>query len=248
MITMKGLIKNSARRLGYELSSSAMAHKAGLAPDISALIRMVKPQTVFDVGANTGQFRDFLRRDAGYAGDIHSFEPIPELALALHERAQHDAHWSVSACALGAARDCLTLNVSEGTDFSSFLKLSQDTLALFSRSVSRRTVEVPVISLADFIAEHHPKTPFFLKLDTQGFDLQVAKGAEPVMQDCAALLCEISVIALYEGQPTWQEMLSYLQDQGFDLVSLYPVNRTKSMQVIEFDCLMINRRFAAPNH
>lgn len=248
MTAMKRLIKNIARRLGYELSSSALAYKAGLAPDISALIRMVQPKTVFDVGANTGQFRDFLRLEIGYTGNIHSFEPIPELALGLAQRAKLDDHWEVSACALGAAPARLELNVSEGTDFSSFLTLSQNTPALFSQSVSKRTVEVPVMTLAGFLADNQPKTPFFLKMDTQGFDMQVVIGAEPVMQDCAAVLCEVSVIALYEGQPTWQEMLSRLQGLGFDLVGLYPVNRTRSMQVIEFDCLMVNRRFATPKH
>lgn len=64
----------------------------------------------------------------------------------------------------------------------------------------------------------------------------------------AAVLCEVSVIPLYEGQPTWREMISRLEALGFSIAGLYPVNRTRLMQVIEFDCLMINSRFATQVH
>lgn len=248
MDLMKYWIKRSFRQFGFEFSASRRAYKAGLRPDMEGLIDMVRPATVFDVGANKGQFRDFLRLEVDYTGDILSFEPIPELAEALAERAKTDAHWKVFPCALGAEPSTLELNVSDSTDFSSFLKVSRDTQALFPGASSQRTVQVPVQTLADFIKGNGPDAPYFLKLDTQGFDMEVINGGLSVIQDCAAVLCEVSVIPLYEGQPTWREMISHLEAIGFSIVGLYPVNRTRSMQVIEFDCLMINSRFATQVH
>lgn len=245
---MKNWVKRSFRQFGLELSACDRAYKAGLRPDLEGLIDKISPAMVFDVGANKGQFRDFLRLEVGYAGEILSFEPIPELAEVLAERAKTDAHWKVFPCALGAEPSTLELNISDSTDFSSFLKLSGGTETLFPGATSKRTVLVPVQTLTDFIKTNRPDAPFFLKLDTQGFDMEVINGGLPVMQDCAAVLCEVSVIPLYEGQPTWREMISQLEALGFSIVGLYPVNRTRSMQVIEFDCLMINSRFATQFH
>ncbi len=248
MELMKRWLKRGFRQFGLELSACDRAYKAGLRPDLEGLIDQINPATVFDVGANKGQFHDFLRFEVGFAGDILSFEPIPELAEILAERAKTDAHWKVFPCALGAEPSTLELNVSVSTDFSSFLKISQDAQALFPGASSQCTVQVPVQTLTDFIKTNRPDVPFFLKLDTQGFDMEVINGGLPVMQDCAAVLCEVSVIPLYEGQPTWREMISHLEALGFSIVGLYPVNRTRSMQVIEFDCLMINSRFATQVH
>ncbi|MDP2025573.1 FkbM family methyltransferase [Sulfuriferula sp.] len=248
MHLMKHWIKRGFRQFGLELSTCNGANKAGLRPDMESVLDIARPATVFDVGANKGQFRDFLRCEVGYGGDILSFEPIPELAEALAERAKSDSHWKVFPCALGAEPSTLALNVSDSTDFSSFLKVSGGTQALFPGASSQRTVQVPVQTLTDFTKTNRQDAPFFLKLDTQGFDMNVIKGGLPVMQDCAAVLCEVSVIPLYEGQPTWREMITYLEALGFSIVGLYPVNRTRSMQVIEFDCLMINSRFATPVH
>jgi FkbM family methyltransferase len=245
MHLIKRWIKRGFRQFGLELSTCARANKAGLRPDMENLIGKVRPATIFDVGANKGQFRDFLRYEVGYGGDILSFEPIPELAGALVERTKTDARWKVFPCALGAEPSTLELNVSDSTDFSSFLKLSGNTLMLFPGASSQRSVRVMVQTLSDFISSHTPDAPYFLKLDTQGFDMEVINGGLSVMQDCAAVLCEVSVIPLYVGQPDWREMITKLNDMGFDLVGLYPVNRTSNMQVIEFDCLMVNKRFLA---
>lgn len=243
-MTMKYWIKRGFRQFGLELSTRDRACKAGLRPDVEGVMEMVRPATVFDVGANRGQFRDFLYFEAGYRGDILSFEPIPELAHALAERAEAEARWKVFPYALGAEASTLELNVSDSSDFSSFLKVSASTHALFPGANSQRTVHVPVRTLAEFVTSHRPAPPYFLKLDTQGFDMEVISGGLAVLADCAAVLCEISVIPLYEGQPGWRSMIACLEELGFGIVGLYPVNRTRVMQVIEFDCLMVNARFA----
>jgi FkbM family methyltransferase len=75
-----------------------------------------------DVGANVGQFRDMLRLQIGFAGHIHSFEPIAALVEKLNERAHMDPPWSIHPFALGAERGKRAINVMASTGFSSFLK------------------------------------------------------------------------------------------------------------------------------
>lgn len=244
MSSLRQLIQRGLQQCGLELSTVAEAHKVGLRPDVEALIKAVQPATLFDVGANQGQFKKFAREEVGFAGKIISFEPIPDLAMALTERSKTDPLWQVVPCALGAEPATLNLNVSANSAFSSFLPQAESVGHLFPEAAATRTVEVPVQTLSAFFRSQSVSTPYFLKLDTQGFDLQVINGGLDVLRDCAAVLCEVSVIPLYAGQPTWREMIDRLEALGFGMVGLYPVNRTPFMQVIEFDCLMINQRFA----
>jgi len=53
-----------------------------------------------DVGANIGGFRDELR-ELGYAGKIHSIEPIVSLYKVLEAKAKSDSLWILHNCALG---------------------------------------------------------------------------------------------------------------------------------------------------
>ena len=245
---MLNFIKRSVEkfiwRAGYDLVPSYRACKAGLRPDIARLVNTLQLDVVIDVGANEGQFKHFMRHSAGYSGKIISFEPIPSLAAKLTLESKSDPNWKVVPEALGAENTILELNVSTKTDFSSFLNLSENGRIFFEEAQEKTTLNVPVTTLSDFLCLNKIDNAFFLKLDTQGFDLQVIIGGESrISSQCALLLCEMSVIPIYEGQPGWQEMVSKLNEMGFDLVGLYPVNRTVNMQVIEFDCLMVNKRF-----
>ncbi len=48
---------------------------------------------VIDVGANSGEFGQILREVVGYQGEIHSFEPVPEVYKGLQQKAKRDLHW-----------------------------------------------------------------------------------------------------------------------------------------------------------
>jgi len=245
---MKGLEKikryvlTSINAIGMELVDSNWAFRAGLRPDLRRIIAHVAPMTVFDVGANKGQFYRLLRESVRYRGNIVSFEPNPALGEDLRALQMHDAHWQVESVALGAAPGQLELNVSRRSDFSSFLNTTAEADTLFPMSHQEQRVRVPVITLDDYVRRTKPEGPYLLKLDTQGYDPEVLKGGQETLGRCRAILCELSVIKIYQGQADWTTTIQELNDHGFSLSGLYPVTRTKSLEVIEFDCLMIRTR------
>ena len=85
----------------------------------------------------------------------------------------------------------------------------------------------------------------YLKLDTQGFDIEVLEGARQSLPGILALQSEASVIGIYKGMPGYMDTIRYLGDSGFDITGFYPVSRDRSLRLIEFDCVMINRSIAA---
>jgi len=79
----------------------------------------------------------------------------------------------------------------------------------------------------------------YLKLDTQGFDMEVLRGGSDSLSTVPALQREASVIGIYKGMPTYMETIRHIGERGFHLSGLYPVARDSSLRLFEFDCVMI---------
>jgi hypothetical protein len=79
----------------------------------------------------------------------------------------------------------------------------------------------------------------FLKMDTQGWDLEVIRGAEACLPRIAALQSEMSVVPIYEGMPSYLDMLRELHGRGFEPAAMFPVSRQADLRLIEFDCVLV---------
>ncbi len=78
-------------------------------------------------------------------------------------------------------------------------------------------VNCPSITLDEFIAERGIERVHAIKLDTQGSELQVLKGAEKALKGCIFLIVEVEFNALYECQPLFCDVDRFLRDRGFVL-------------------------------
>jgi FkbM family methyltransferase len=201
---------------------------------------------VFDVGANRGQFRDFLRSKVGFTGTIISFEPVAHSALQDSRRAA-DPTWHVMKMALGTERGRLQLNILRSDLLNSFHPVLPDHLSAVPANLSAGleavdTQWVCVQALDNIYAELRDSWKFkhpYLKLDTQGFDLCVLTGATATLADFVALQSELSMIPIYQDMPNWREVTDYLTRQGFHLSGLYPVVFTDDGRVIEADGVFV---------
>lgn len=195
---------------------------------------------VLDVGANRGFYARHLRM-MGYTGDIFSFEPDVATFALLQDKAKHDPSWRTFNCALGDTMGEIDFNVirtGEETVLSSVLQPLGDLETTVSR-VAVRTVE-EVLQAEGLTGRRR----IFLKMDTQGYDLNVFRGGGD-MQDIALLQSEISVVPLYEGMPHYTDALMCYEKAGFQLLDLFVVNRTPSGGVLEYDALMSRQGFAS---
>lgn len=196
---------------------------------------------VIDVGANTGQFATMIRQ-GGYAGRIASFEPVSANLGPLRSNAADDPLWTIHPIALGRENARRRINVSRHTVFSSFLTPNEYGLTRFVDEAVVANEEVEVRRLDDVFeglatSTAGPRT--YLKLDTQGWDLEVLAGAERSLDRVVALQTEISMRAIYEGMPAYREMLADLEALGFAVTGLYPVTRDPDLRVIEYDCVLV---------
>jgi FkbM family methyltransferase len=194
---------------------------------------------VLDVGANRGQFGRLLRR-VGFAGRIVSFEPVSDNFAALHRLAERDPRWTVLPIALGDADGSLDINVTAGEVFCSLLEPSADCRRVFGDSgrVTRRE-SVQVRRLDRLLPEILPDAPLdriHLKLDTQGYDMNALEGAGALLAALPSIQTELSVLAMYDGQPGYLEVLQFLRGAGLEPTGFFPVTRDPAtLRVIEYD-------------
>ncbi len=198
---------------------------------------------VIDVGANVGQYGKALREN-GYLGHIFSFEPVRSNYLLLEKFAQQDPKWHTFNFALGSKDSTGSINVTKRTEFSSFLRPNEYSEEIFNDQVSISTSEkVKIRSLDSMIGEiirFVPEPRLYLKMDTQGYDLEVLKGASDLVKKIFALQSELSVQPLYDGMPDYFQSLTTFRSYGFEISGFYPVAKDpNSHALIEFDCVMV---------
>lgn len=238
---MKRVLKKVLHACGYELSAVKYAREFLPSLHLAGLFRQAGIQSVLDVGANVGQFRDFLREVIGFEGWILSFEPVPHQVEALRRKAARDARWTIFDFALGAEEGTLEMNVMAGSELSSFLAPAETSPAM--QIAGRARVHVKTLNdVLPTIADRCAPETTYLKIDTQGYDLNVLRGASAVLRRFPALQTELSVVPVYEGMPTFVEVYRYLKDADFDLTGVFPVSRDELMRVREFDGVFINTR------
>ena len=236
---MKTAIKSALHQIGYDLVK--VPHPESHGRELLELIDRQQINCVLDVGARHGEFALWLRQ-IGYSGHICSFEPVAENFQKLSQSMHTDADWTGFNFALGETGGEQTINVTAGSAMSSFLQPNAFAKQEFnedSEVVQGEVVKVtPLREVMDQILARIEQPRCLLKLDTQGYDLEVIRGAKSCLESVRALQSEVSIKPIYESMPDYAEAIAEYQSLGFELVGLHPVKRDRAGAVIEFDCVM----------
>jgi hypothetical protein len=79
----------------------------------------------------------------------------------------------------------------------------------------------------------------YLKIDTQGYDMEVLRGAEGVLPQIKGAQTEVSFIPIYDGMPHYIESIREFEARGFRVVDIMPVSRDDGeLLMVEMDCIL----------
>ncbi len=230
--------------LGYDLVKSKkniLLHR-----HLRNLFALLDIDCVLDVGANYGQYGTMLR-DAGYRGRIISFEPVSASYQRLQQTAAKDGNWDTYNFALGSTEQQQEIHVTAASDFASFLQPSEFSKNTFGDVVAiAKNERVHIKRLDDVFAtiiKKQNQARIHLKMDTQGYDLDVFKGAGNSLQNITSIQSELSVLPVYEGMPDYLESLTTYRNAGFEITGMFPVSHdSATLMVIEFDCVLRRKK------
>jgi FkbM family methyltransferase len=242
-LTKAGL---QAVRLGVSVPQSALVQKYLDNVFFTDLLKRLRIDCLLDVGANTGQFASNVRA-TGYKGHIFSFEPIAKDADAIRARALHDERWHVYSVALGSEDGEKQFNVI-GSDYTVLSSFFEPAIEDMPAERSKITVSINRLDtiFGEILSIAGANARISLKMDTQGFDLEVCEGCSQHMDRIVGLQSEVSVSRLYRDQPRYTDALNYYERRGFALMNLALVNRTAAGGILEYDALFARIDELAP--
>jgi FkbM family methyltransferase len=216
-MSLRKLLNPLLEPFGYQIFHGNPG-SMGLDPfrDMHRLVGSPRP-IIFDVGANSGQtIRDLRHRFP--VGEIHAFEPAETAFAELRANCGHLTDVHLNPVALGGNPGKYEFYEMESSPMSSFLPLGRDG---WGRVV--RTVSTQVTTVDDYCSQHAIEAIDVLKSDTQGYDLEVLRGAGHMLEARRVHLVymEVNFAEIYERSPRLDEVFGFLADRGFALVAFY---------------------------
>lgn len=178
---------------------------------------------VFDVGANDGGYGRMLR-GGGYLGQILSFEPLSETHKKLQQAAAGDPNWHIAERqAIGGHDGEIEINLAGNTTSSSILPMNSTHVEAAPQSKYVGSELVPIRRLDSI--EHsclQSAKSILLKIDTQGYEMEVLRGAENTLKRVVGAQIELSLTPLYAGQALYREIIEHMAEHGFSLWGVVP--------------------------
>ena len=234
-MNIKHKIKNFLWKAGYDISRfNAVSHPIARR---KALIESYNIDLILDVGANIGQFAKQMRDDIRYTGDIISFEPLSEEFNLLKEKTDRDNRWEAINCAIGDVEEKSKINIAGNSYSSSILSMlkSHEKSAPESKYIGEEEIYIKTLdSIMDELSINQKN--IYLKIDTQGFESKVIKGAEMSLNRIDTIQLEMSLIPLYKDELLFNDMYDLLLSKGYSLVAIEPGFSDKySGQMLQMD-------------
>jgi FkbM family methyltransferase len=172
-------------------------------------------ETIFDVGANIGQSaRKF--RDAFPKANIYCFEPVRDLFQELSRNVRGDSQVRCFQMALGSAPGVGKIYLTDHSTTSSLIEPEE----------SRGVEEVQMDTIDSFCAAHGPERIDLLKVDAEGYDLEVLKGAASLLSSArvAFVLVEVGFHPGDTRHVLFDHVRECLMADGFHVYGFYDQN------------------------
>ena len=175
-------------------------------------------RVVYDIGAATGRYAAAIAK-VGTVSHVIAFEPLAESYAELERRALESSRIRCFRLALGDENGRVELHRSAWRDTSSLLPVAETIRSEFPLAAQIEGTEtVEVARLDDVVAAHALPLPDLVKIDVQGVEDRVLRGAVESMVDATVCVIEVSFRPLYEGSALFDDVYAAMRDAAFELV------------------------------
>lgn len=220
----------------YRLPFSRFGLEPGLVPFLPPGV----PVTLIDIGAANGEFTAAVVDHCGLRRAL-LIEPQPEFAKALRSRFD-DPRVAIQQCAVSDHCGSVSFDILNAPCSSSVLHAIPSAGGAGKRldlSVRER-VTVQTRRLDDLLADTGTIGDIdLMKIDTQGAELQVLRGATGTLARVRIIWVEVSFVRLYEGSALFADVHAFMKQHGFRLYSLHDGFRGSDGELLQADALFL---------
>lgn len=190
--------------------------RQGVAPAINqrSVLCACDYDLLLDIGAHQGQFT-LIALHTRPGIPIVAYEPQSGAVDTFRKVITGPGNVTLHQFAVGDSEGHAEINISRRTDSSSLLPTSAELPKLFKDTEHHSKERVRVARLDSFPAHWQEARRAFLKIDVQGLELQVLRGAKEALKHCAYVYVECSHVELYQGQALFDEVNAFLGQNGF---------------------------------
>jgi len=176
------------------------------------------PETILDVGAFIGDWSQ-VAHEVFPDARLFLIDANPEnrerLALAASRFKRSDSRIAL-------------LGPEDRSEVSFYVHTSGSSVLREMTSFDREVKQLCMRRLDDVAAECRCAGPFLLKLDVQGFELEVLRGAPATLRDSEVVILETSLLPYNQGAPLFGEVVAFLADAGFAVYDFCGQHRRQS--------------------
>lgn len=177
--------------------------------------------TIVDVGANRGQF-SLAASVYCHDAQILAFEPLAQAASRFSDifKSNNKVHLFIKA--LGKSESSASkLYISAKDHSSSLLPISELLPSTFPGTHSVGTISVEVSTLDSCLKKYPISKPALLKIDVQGTELDVLRGATGILDKFKYIYIELSFVEFYKDQKLANELIRWLLNRGYQLTAVF---------------------------
>jgi FkbM family methyltransferase len=188
----------------------------------------------YDIGAAQGTVSSCLAKLPNIS-EVYAFEPNPELYQKLLLNVGEDSKIFCHNVALGSVDGSISLNISDRSHSSSILPIASLHVDQFPGSDFRKKVDVQIFRLDNYVSQKQLPMPNLIKIDVQGYELNILNGAVDTIRHAKYCILEMSFQELYLNAPLFEDVYRYMIDMGFKLVGVSAPLRGKTYDQLQVD-------------
>ncbi|MFN9111280.1 MAG: FkbM family methyltransferase [Bacteroidota bacterium] len=193
---------------------------------------------VFDVGANEGQTFSWIRHHQP-AAKIYCFEPVQSVFNVLQKKTALSGNCVVEHKALGEKSGQKTIRLFD--DYSVLNSLRDD---LMNQNTKAKEETISIDTLDNYCAVNNIPKIDLLKIDTEGYELQVLDGASQMLASGAVsfIYCEVGFLRLNNRNTYFPDLCEYLAKKNYFFYGLYQVSDHNSNKGYSFGNALFVRK------
>jgi len=195
-----------------------------------------QPRSILDVGAHNGWWTTEARKHFPTPG-ILMIEADPERADTLDRlRARLSGRVEVVVSVLGAAvQSAVTFLRDSGSGEGSSMLRERTAFPMHA-------VQLPMSTLDHVVSAAHFDGPYLLKIDVQGYELEVLKGAAATLAHTDVLILEVALLEYNEGAPLVAQVVAELDARGFVVYDVAGLHRRQTDgAMFQLDLVFVRR-------